>query len=90
MIKFIEGLPDNVIAVEAIGKVDADDYRNVLMPAIVKAREASDTVRALIVIGDGRSNYANPEGRILEEIRDHGVPIDGFALRRRDRRHGSR
>ena len=25
----------------------------------------------VIVIGDGRSNYANPEAQILEEIRDH-------------------
>lgn len=36
-------------------------------------RHHMDTVNkktTVIVIGDGRSNYANPEGRILEEIRD--------------------
>ena len=32
MFKFIEGLPDDVLAVEAIGKVTHEDYRDRLIP----------------------------------------------------------
>jgi len=57
MIKFIEGLPDNVIAVEAVGKVEADDYRNVLDPAIAKAIETHDKLRFLYVIGEAYDGF---------------------------------
>ena len=57
MIKFIEGLPDNVIAVEAVGKVEADDYRNVLDPAIAKAIETHDRLRFLYVIGEAYDGF---------------------------------
>jgi len=57
MIKFIEGLPDNVIAVEAVGKVEADDYKNVLDPAITKAIEAHHKLRFLYVIGEAYDGY---------------------------------
>ena len=57
MIKFIEGLPDNVIAIEAVGKVDADDYKNVLDPAIAKALAAHDRVRFLCLLGEAYEGY---------------------------------
>ena len=52
MFKAIEGLPEDVIGFEASGRIEADDYRNVLVPAIDKAKEANDRLRALIVLGD--------------------------------------
>ena len=33
MIRILEGLPDNVLGVEAAGKVTDDDYEKVLIPA---------------------------------------------------------
>ena len=33
-IRIIEGLPDNVVALEALGKVTGDDYKDVIMPAV--------------------------------------------------------
>ena len=32
MLKLIEGLPQNVLAIEAIGKVTHEDYRDTLIP----------------------------------------------------------
>ncbi len=53
MLKVIEGLPANVVGVEAHGKVTAEDYERVLVPAVEAAHEASDSgkVRMLYVLG---------------------------------------
>ncbi len=32
MLRFIEGLPPNVLAFEAVGKVTHEDYRTILIP----------------------------------------------------------
>jgi hypothetical protein len=40
MIRLLEGLPENVLGVEAIGKVTDDDYEQVLVPAVRKHRDA--------------------------------------------------
>ena len=58
MIKYIEGLPENVIAVEAVGKVDADDYRDTLEPAIAKAVETHDKLRFLYVMGEAYDGFS--------------------------------
>lgn len=52
MLKPIADLPENVIGFEAVGKVDADDYKDVLDPAVTKAAEANGKVRMLFVLGD--------------------------------------
>ena len=52
-------LPDGVIGFEASGKLQAEDYRDVLLPAIERAAARGD-VRMVIVIGefDGLSSGA--------------------------------
>ena len=57
MLRMIEGLPANVVGVEAVGKVEADDYRTVLDPA-VEAAAAHGKVRLLMVLGDEYDGYS--------------------------------
>lgn len=49
MIKNLEDLPDGVIGFEVAGKIRAEDYRDVLLPAIEAAARAGE-VRFVIVI----------------------------------------
>ncbi len=51
MITVLEGLPDNVIGVEASGKVTDDDYENVLIPAIRSKQDAHEHIRFIYVLG---------------------------------------
>lgn len=57
MIKLIKGLPDDVIGVEAVGKVEADDYRDVLEPAVAKALQLHDKLRFLYVMGEAYDGF---------------------------------
>jgi SpoIIAA-like len=50
MLTFIEGMPQNVIAIEAIGKVTHEDYQNILIPR-AEAMMAKGPIRMLYVIG---------------------------------------
>jgi hypothetical protein len=50
MFKIIEGLPPDVLAIEASGKVTHEDYRNTLIPK-AEAMMAKGPVRMLYVIG---------------------------------------
>jgi SpoIIAA-like len=61
MLKLIETLPGPVLAVEAAGKVTADDYRTVLVPAAEKLIAEHPRIRLLYVLGrdfDGFSGGA--------------------------------
>jgi SpoIIAA-like len=49
MIKKLEDLPDGVIGFEVAGKIEAEDYRDVVLPAIEAAAQAGE-VRFVIVI----------------------------------------
>ena len=49
MIAALEGMPAGVIGFEASGKIAAEDYRDVVLPALERAAEAGD-VRFLIVM----------------------------------------
>jgi hypothetical protein len=51
MITQLSGLPAGVIGFEASGKLDAEDYRDILLPAIKSAAAAGD-LRVVIVIPD--------------------------------------
>ena len=51
MISELSDLPDGVIGFEASGKLQADDYRNVLMPAVSGAAQ-SGNVRIVLVFRD--------------------------------------
>lgn len=56
MFKFIEGLPQDVMAIEAIGKITHDDYRQTLIP---RAEEmmATGPIRMLYVIGQAFAGF---------------------------------
>jgi hypothetical protein len=59
MISALEGMPEGVIGFEASGKIAAEDYRDVVLPAIERAAEAGE-VRFVIVMHsfDGMSGGA--------------------------------
>lgn len=49
MLETIAGLPDNVLGIKASGGVTADDYRQVLVPAVEKILAGEGKVRMLFV-----------------------------------------
>ena len=51
MITELDGLPEGVIGFEASGKIAAEDYRDVVLPALEQAAKAGD-VRFVIVMRD--------------------------------------
>lgn len=57
MIRMIEGLPEGVVAFEAVGRVTAEDYESVLMPAVEAASEGDAKVKMLIVFGSEFEGY---------------------------------
>ena len=56
MFRMIEGLPDNVIGIEASGQVTHEDYRNVLIPE-VEALMARGPVDMLYAFGEDFSGF---------------------------------
>jgi hypothetical protein len=52
MIRVLEGLPANVVGVEASGTVTDEDYEDVLVPAVHARLEANEKVRFLYVLGE--------------------------------------
>lgn len=57
MIRVMEGLPDDVVAIEAVGKLTADDYESVLMPAVEEATAGDGKAKLLIVFGSEFEGY---------------------------------
>lgn len=51
MIKELGGMPSGVIGFEAVGKLEAEDYRDTILPALERSAAAGE-VRFLIVIRD--------------------------------------
>ena len=51
MITELSGLPDGVIGFEASGRIAAEDYRDVVLPALERAAEAGD-VRFVTIMSD--------------------------------------
>lgn len=51
MLKLIEGLPDNVLGIEAIGDITTEDYHGVLEPAVDAMVDRYGKVRMLYVLG---------------------------------------
>ena len=58
MIRVIEGMPDNVVAVSGVGEVSSDDYISTLDPAIDDALEKHDKIRLLYVLGAEFDGYS--------------------------------
>jgi SpoIIAA-like len=92
MIKIIDGLPANTVGFEAVGHVEADDYRSTLDPAITTALEGNDKIRLLYVLGSDFDGYSG--GAMWEDakvgmsnwtkweriavVTDHGGVKDGI------------
>jgi SpoIIAA-like len=57
MIELIEGLPQGVVGLEAVGEVTAEDYETVAMPAIEAAKQGREKLRLLYVLGERFSGY---------------------------------
>jgi hypothetical protein len=51
MFQLIEGAPEGVLAFEAVGEVDAQDYEDVLKPAIEESLDGGAKLRFVIEIG---------------------------------------
>ena len=51
MIELIEGLPDRVIGIEAVGNV-AEDYTDIVARAVERALASHPKIRLLHVLGD--------------------------------------
>jgi hypothetical protein len=52
VIELIEGLPQGVVGIEAVGTVTSEDYGLVVAPAVERALSARGKIRLLHVIGD--------------------------------------
>lgn len=57
MIELLENLPDNVVGFEAIGQVTANDYKEVLDPAVTSAIARVGEINLLYVLGDQFTGY---------------------------------
>jgi len=52
MLRFIDGLPQDVIAIEATGKVTHGDYKNSLIPKAEEMMNKGRPIKMLYVIGE--------------------------------------
>jgi SpoIIAA-like len=57
MIKLIDGLPDGVVGLEAVGKVESADYEAIAAPAVKRALEQHPRIRIVHVLDDRFSGY---------------------------------
>jgi len=57
MLEALHGYPDNVLALEAIGEVTAEDYRNILVPGVEEKLSTHRRLRLLYVLGAEFSGF---------------------------------
>jgi len=67
MIRLIENLPETVLGIEAVGRVEASDYETVLDPAVTAHLERNQQLRLLYVLGEDFEGYA--PGAALEDAK---------------------
>jgi SpoIIAA-like len=58
MIELIEGLPDGVVGIEAVGNVTHEDYDDVVAPALERAFASHQKIRLLHVLGDRLTGHS--------------------------------
>lgn len=63
MIEIVEGRPDGVLELKLTGMVSGEDYERVLEPALERALEDNDRIRALVQIGPGFEGYDTEAAR---------------------------
>jgi len=57
MIQLIEGLPDAVVGIEAVGQVESADYDTIAAPAVKHALERHPKIRLIHVLDDRFTGY---------------------------------
>ena len=57
MIQLIEGLPDAVVGLEAVGQVESADYDTIAAPAVKHALERHPKIRLIHVLDDRFTGY---------------------------------
>lgn len=57
MLEILSGMPENVVAVSAIGTVTGEDYDNVLIPVIEEKLKKHGKIRVLYVLGPDFSSF---------------------------------
>ena len=57
MIELIEGLPDAVVGLEAVGEVESADYEAIAAPAVTHALERHPKIRLIHVLNDRFTGY---------------------------------
>ena len=57
MLQTIEGMPEGIIAIRGVGRVTAEDYHSVLVPAIERATSGRRKVRLYLELGQGFEGY---------------------------------
>jgi hypothetical protein len=57
MIELIEGLPDGVVGLEAVGEVTSDDYSSAAFPAVEDALSRHKKISLLHVLGERFTGY---------------------------------
>ena len=76
MMELIEGLPDGVVGIEAVGEVTADDYETVAKPAIEKALAERARIRLIHVLGDRVAGHT--PGALLDDAKLGISHLDSF------------
>ncbi|MBM7832927.1 hypothetical protein JOE59_003632 [Agromyces cerinus] len=72
MIEPLDGLPAGVIGFRAVGTIEAEDYRDVLDPAIHAALDARGRVDCVFVMGEEFDHYSL--GAMWEDAKLIGLP----------------
>ncbi len=67
MIEVLDDLPAGVVGLRAVGEVDGDDYRDVIIPAVEQALEGREKARLLYVAGPDFEEYEG--GAMLEDAK---------------------
>lgn len=81
MLELMQDLPDGVVGVEAKGKVEESDYKDILVPAIDRASETHEKVRVLFVLGEDYDGFTL--GAAWDDMRlgvRHPASFDRVAL----------
>lgn len=58
MLKIINGLPDNIIGIEAEGEVTGSDYEEVFIPAVNEKLKVNKDIRLLYYLGSGFKGFS--------------------------------
>ena len=81
MLSLIPNLPENVVGLEAKGKVDGNDYETVAIPAVDEEAEKFGEIRFLYVLGEDFDGWtADAMWDDLKVCLKHGASFKKIAL----------